>query len=130
MLLKHCWPGIAWSLFILIITLLPGKAIPDVGVWNADKYVHFFIFGLLVILSAHGLTKSNLIKNKIPKPLLVAVVYSFVLGILIEVLQLFVPGRNFSFLDVVANSIGVALGYLIFVRFKNSIHKLMEKFHA
>lgn len=129
MLFRFCWPAIAWSLFILIITLIPGKAIPDVGDWNADKYVHFLVFGILVILSAHGLTKTNSVRNYLSKPVLISVVYSFILGVLIEVLQQFVPGRTFSYLDVVANSIGVGLGYFLFIRFQKSIDALMKRFY-
>jgi VanZ family protein len=94
-----------------VLTLIPGSAVPDVGFFQADKIVHFFIFGILMILASYGLKKYKAAYQKPENPLVFALVYSLFFGVLIEVIQQFVPGRSFSIADIVANSIGVALGY-------------------
>ena len=112
------WPAFAWSLIVLVLTLIPGEAVPDVGIFQIDKVVHFFIFGVLMVLSCYGLHRLFVLKGFPSRPLLIAGVYSVAFGMMIEVIQRFVPGRNFSFLDVVANTIGVGIGYLIFTFLK------------
>jgi VanZ family protein len=108
------WPAFAWSLIVLVLTLIPGEAVPDVGIFQIDKVVHFFIFGLLMILTCYGLHKVSALKGFPSNPLLTAGIYSIFFGMMIEIIQRYVPGRNFSIVDVIANTIGVGIGYLIF----------------
>jgi VanZ family protein len=35
-------------------------------------------------------------------------------GLLIEVIQYFIPNREFSFYDLVANLVGIAFGYILY----------------
>lgn len=114
MLIRYTWPALVWSLVILIATLIPGKAIPEVGFFQIDKVVHFFIFGVLMFLSCYALKKTNEYTGKPLHFIRIAGIYSLALGIIIELIQQYVPGRGPSVADVVANSIGVALGYAIF----------------
>jgi VanZ family protein len=114
MRIKYLWPAIGWSLIILVLTLTPGEKLPEVGIFQIDKFVHFFVFGLLMILSSYGLKKIFTTTHFRANPVLVGSLYSIGLGITVEILQLFVPNRSFSLADIVANTIGVGLGYLIF----------------
>jgi VanZ family protein len=111
MFTRYTWPAIVWSLVILIATLIPGKAIPKVGFFQIDKVVHFFIFGILMFLSCYALKKTHDYTGKPVRFIRIALLYSLALGIVIELIQQYVPGRGPSVADVVANSIGVALGY-------------------
>lgn len=72
------------------------------GLW--DKSNHFFAFFVLYILL--GLAYSNL---KIWQKVFLLVL----LGFQIEIFQYFIPGRFFSLLDVVADSIGIFIGFCI-----------------
>jgi VanZ family protein len=103
-----------WSLVILIATLIPGKTIPKVGFFQIDKVVHFFIFGVLMFLSCYALKKTYEYTGRPFRYIRIALIYSLALGVIIELIQQYVPGRGPSVADVVANSIGVALGYGIF----------------
>ena len=114
MILRYLWPAILWSVVVLILTLLPGEKLPDVPIFGIDKIVHFFIFGLLMILSAFGLYKISRQENSIQSPVLISLLYSVLFGIMIEVIQQYVPNRSFSVYDIIANVIGVGLGYLTF----------------
>jgi VanZ family protein len=118
-MIKYLWPAIVWSLTVVVLTLIPGEQIPNVPIFGIDKLVHVFIFGLMMTLTAAGLYKSSLYTS-IKKPILIAVVYSLGFGIIIEFIQPFIPGRSFSLFDILANVMGVALGYgvYLFVRRK------------
>jgi VanZ family protein len=115
MLFRYSWPALIWSVVVLVLTLIPGSAIPEVGIFQVDKLVHFFIFGVLMILSSYALYKKSEIQGRPLNPLLITAIYSVSFGITIEFIQKFVPGRSFSLADMVANSIGVGLGYIVFV---------------
>lgn len=113
-MIKYLWPAITWSIIVLVLTLIPGEELPNVPVFGIDKIVHVGIFGLLMLLSAAGLYKSSQL-NSIRKPGLLALIYSVSFGVIIELIQPFVPGRSFSYFDILANTIGVALGYMTYV---------------
>lgn len=114
MLIRYLWPAAAWSLIILLLTLSPGEKLPKVDIFQIDKVVHFFVFGVLMVLSSYGLKKIFVLKDVPSSPEMIAGAYCFGLGIIVEILQLFVPNRSLSAIDIIANSIGVGLGYLVF----------------
>lgn len=72
------------------------------GFW--DKQNHFIAFFVLYILLSAAYKHFSL-QKKIT--LLVFV------GVQIEVMQYFIPGRFFSLLDILADSIGIAIGFAI-----------------
>jgi VanZ family protein len=118
---KYLWPALVWSLVILLLTLTPGEKLPEVGIFQIDKLVHFFVFALLMFLAAYGLKKVFLVRSINASAILVSAIYSCALGVSVEILQLFVPNRSFSWADIIANTIGTGIGYFVFnyVRQKN-----------
>jgi VanZ family protein len=96
------------------LTLMPGSAVPDVDIVNIDKLVHFFIFGLQMVLTCYALSKHHVLTGRPTKPLFWAFVLSIIFGCMIELIQPYVPGRSFSIVDMIANAIGVVLGYVLF----------------
>jgi VanZ family protein len=113
-MIKYLWPAIVWSITAVALTLIPGEQIPNVPVFGIDKVVHICIFGLMMTLTAVGLYKSSLYVS-IRKPILIAVFYSLAFGITIEFIQPYIPGRSFSLFDILANVIGVGLGYGLYL---------------
>ena len=114
MLIRFLWPTLVWTLFILILTLIPGSSLPSVSFFQIDKLVHIFFFSVLMILSSYSFNRLKGNRHFQLNYLLVAFLYCMCLGVLIEVLQLLVPGRDFSLADIIANMIGAAIGYLIY----------------
>jgi VanZ family protein len=114
MFLKYNLFGISWSVLILILTLLPGSDMPKTDLLSFDKIAHLGIFSVLVILLIIGFKKQydfRFLKTNAEKAALgLALIY----GVVIEVLQIFVPGRGFEWFDVLANAMGIGLGYGIF----------------
>lgn len=72
------------------------------GFW--DKQNHFLAFFVLYVLLSESYTRFSVRKKGF---LLVLV------GIQIEITQYFIPGRFFSLLDILADSIGIAIGFAI-----------------
>lgn len=87
---------------IIVVSSLPGEDIPEVGFEFADKLAHFLeylVLGVLLILAFKG-----------KKMLLWAGVF----GVIDELHQFFIPGRECSPADLAMNLIGVAVSPLVF----------------
>jgi len=115
MVFRFLWPSVLWSIFIFVLSLLPGEELPAVDIFQIDKLVHFFFFSVLMILTSYGIYKTSYFPKDSRHPAVIGCAYSLTLGILIEIGQLYVPGRSFSYADMLANSIGAGIGYLFFV---------------
>ncbi|ALV61829.1 hypothetical protein ADU37_CDS01300 [Thermococcus sp. 2319x1] len=79
-------------LIVLIYANLSPK-VPSAGIAGGDKIAHFFEFLFLGLIS----------ENK----------FYIVFPVILESLQVFVPGRSFSFMDMAANLMGFGAGYLL-----------------
>lgn len=92
---------------ITILSLVPPKS--GVEMANNDKLYHF---------AAYAILSFNFCFILIQKlHFLVGIFLLIFYGILIEFFQGFVPGRNPSFYDALANSVGVLIGFLLFKLF-------------
>lgn len=104
---------ILWALFLLLITLTPGNAMPTTGNFNvphSDKVVHFVGFGILAFLMSRGFKKQYSkiwLRNHY---ILCSLVLAISFGIIIEIFQLYIPDRSFDLFDIVANTTGVLAG--------------------
>ena len=107
-----------WLLLILLLTLTPGSSIPEANLWEEllsfDKVVHFLIFSILTLLMIIGFTKqytyAYLRKHAVAASLVISIGY----GLIIELVQIPIPGRYMEAMDIIANSIGCFIGYAIF----------------
>jgi VanZ family protein len=119
MFLKYNLITFLWAIFLLLITLTPGKAMPATGHWDlphADKVVHFVGFGVLAFLMMRGFNKQNKYNWLRKESILSSLLLTISFGIIIEILQIFVPERSFDLLDIVANTTGAltGLGFYLF----------------
>jgi VanZ family protein len=89
---------------IAILSLLPPKSIEKIG--EHDKINHFIAYAVLSLNV--GLFVKKLKSYLFYLPLLIGY------GLLLEYFQGFVPGRQPSWLDVLANSIGVGIGFMLY----------------
>ncbi len=101
-------------LFHIVITalmLMPSAEIGYIDISQLDKLIHAGIYVCLFILWA-----SVTIKREASKPSIFWVAIAlFIYGIVIEVLQeKWIVTRTFDFWDIVANSVGIVIGYIVF----------------
>ncbi len=106
-LLQAAW--IAAIGIALLATLLPmAEQTPRLA--HADKVFHcgyFLLLGILAVLS-----------QRQPRAARYAALGMIGLGVLIELIQWFLPWRSFEWLDMLADSVGVALGYAVAKRLR------------
>ncbi len=86
---------------VVYFSLLPQAEFP-VDFWNADKVYHCAAYAWLAVLPMIGFLIRRLAVS--------AALAMIILGALLEIGQYYIPGRAFSLLDIMANSLGVLLG--------------------
>lgn len=112
--IKTFLPAIVWWIISLALFTMPGSAIPNAGwfeIFQVDKWVHIFLFFVMVFLFYRPLLKHHVEVGKhrwqITIPLL-AVLY----GIVIEILQhSVIPNRSFDTWDIAADAVGCLLAW-------------------
>ncbi|MBC6996445.1 VanZ family protein [Neolewinella lacunae] len=113
----------AYACFVLVISLLPGAALPVVPDWNLlfspDKIAHFGVYAIFALLLSAIFTERRKLWG-----LIAAIGLAGTFGGLMEVLQGTVTaGRSFDPVDMVANLLGAAFGgicYLVLQRITTS----------
>lgn len=96
-------------------TLVPGSATNFVYFSYIDKILHGSLYCILMFLIIVGFTKQYTIQyvRFNPKRVAFAVVNGY--GLLLEIIQIFIPGRTFDFEDLIANASGTVAGFLLFL---------------
>jgi VanZ family protein len=92
----------SYTLLLIYLSLRPIP--PEIGnLFNyQDKLMHLTAYSIL----------STLYQLSLPKRYL-AITLAVLLGVLLEIAQSFTTYRSFELLDIVANTLGVGLGFLL-----------------
>jgi VanZ family protein len=95
---------ILWLVIVLILSVvpLPENIIPSLPI---DKIVHFVLYGVTAVMLYRILRTRRSAKRSV----LYSIVVSAFYGVLLEVIQFFLPYRSFSTGDMVANTLGAAV---------------------
>lgn len=127
---KKFLPGIAWFFIVGILTLMPGKDVPEVGWLNIphlDKLVHVVMFGGLTLFFSLPFLKSTFPQHRKITIFIRISLCMILWGLIIEIIQkLFIPGRGFEWLDVIADTVGVVIAYWLCIKLVKS-QKLQDK---
>ncbi len=94
-------PVVMWALLILLFSIVPVSQTQTSGFFTIDKLGHLFFYFMFTFMLLH-IEFNNYKSAGIP------IIY----GILIEVLQLFISYRTFSFVDIIFNTIGASLSII------------------
>lgn len=111
---KYLIGALLWALLILVLTLTPGKAVPDIGLFDYDKLGHAGIFMIQSYLLIKGLYERDARKNRVSKYVWSGSVTAVFYGFAIEYAQSFIPDRGMEFYDAIANIIGSFFGVTLF----------------
>lgn len=105
--------SIAITILITVLSLIKTHPKPIIEISNLDKVQHAFAYMVLTI----SWLVSRDVKFK-ATPYSLILIACLVFGIIIEVLQgRLTTYRTASVLDIIANSLGIALGFMIFKAF-------------
>ncbi|WP_332919844.1 VanZ family protein [Persicobacter psychrovividus] len=103
-------------IIILFMTLLPSQSLPQGVDWyiSFDKFAHITIFAVLSWLMTHGSHKQHTFQTMRKYPRAWTISCCISLGVIIEILQTTVSNRQFELLDILADTIGVFIGLVVF----------------
>ena len=106
------------TLLILIGVLMPGGSVPNPGVPELDKLVHF---GMFTVLTVCFYFEDSTYKKKLPRFIAVLIGMSL-FALLTEIMQIFADARSFDLRDLAADILGIWIGSLLFKGFRKK-HK-------
>jgi len=108
--------SITFFSLILLGCLVPGSTLPASNAKNLDKVVHILLFFMFSFSAIIGFIK----QSQFPRLHFDAVKYvigiSVFLTVSTEVIQhFFIPRRTFDVFDIVADLVGIAIGFGLFL---------------
>jgi VanZ family protein len=102
---------VVWVGFVEVLTSLPGSALPTVAVpFRIDWVAHFCLYGVLGLLLARAARVSGWAWQRLA---LVALAIS-AFGVLDELHQLWIPGRDAEVMDWLMDTTGSVTGIVTF----------------
>ena len=108
----YSWlPTTVWGGMILLASIVPYNIGITLTIGWFDKLVHFFEYAVLAMLISRGIFRTTSLKAS--RNILFTLISAGVYGIVLELIQQFVPGRDASIHDVGANMVGVVFGIII-----------------
>ena len=123
--------GLGRKIFFLILLIIYSIMIfifssrPEVGVeqyfYGQDKVMHFVVYGIHTFLCLAVLSDKVLLLKLFHYFL--ALVFSVSYGIFNEIYQYFIPEREFSLGDILANSLGIITFLFLVYIFQNKKRK-------
>jgi len=109
-----------WLLLITTLLCIPGSKLPKIGwqdkIWF-DKWIHIFLFMVLVILWSKAYSHKKNIQDSSRKIFFQIMIVGCLYGILMELVQkYFIPFRSFDLGDIIADAIGCVAGYFFSIK--------------
>lgn len=102
------WPVIySYTLFILISSLIQIDIPEELLFPFYDKLLHILNYMVLAFIIVNTVTLKTKGQDRI-----FALAYAFILGLIVEIIQFFLPYRTFDAMDMLCNFIGGFLGGL------------------
>jgi len=120
--------ALIWTGTVAYLCLVQSNDLPRISIPNFDKCVHTFFHFVFTFVWFLFFSKQLKI-DSILKPLLYSLLFSFLFGVTIELIQQFeTTTRSGDVLDVVANLIGATLAVFAVILFnKYNILKIILK---
>jgi VanZ family protein len=104
--------AISWTLIILYLCLDDAPNVPNFNFPNKDKLVHFIFYFVFVFIWSKSIIHKDL------KKVLLILGFAIFLGCTIEVLQEnFTLHRSFDWYDILANTIGAMVSFILVIKF-------------
>ena len=110
--------SIAWGgvIVYLLIIYSPKFGLPTSFPF-LDKVVHFILFFIQSIFITNTIYEYRNRNNRIL--LIVSIIFLLLLGVIIEIQQIYLPYRTFEIMDLISNFVGVFSGSFFIIYFRN-----------
>lgn len=115
-ILRFFWPSLLWLAIITFLSTKGGIQLPHFDLIGTDKLGHAFFYGVQVLLFIRGLRQMRLSQGQIitKQQAFWAFGLCVAYGVLMEFVQYkFFPGRFYEVDDMLANSIGAGIGWML-----------------
>ena len=120
---KNIFPivfAVIWLLLVTTLLCIPGTKLPKITwqdkIW-LDKWVHIFLFIVLVILWSKAYSHKKNTHSSSRRIFLQIMITGIVYGIAMEIVQkYFIPFRSFDLGDIIADAIGCVVGYFFAIK--------------
>jgi len=112
--------AVLWLLLVTSLLCTPGAKLPKITwgdkIWF-DKWVHIFLFMILVILWSKAYSHKKNIQNDSRKIFFQIMILGIFYGVAMEIVQkYFIPFRSFDLMDIIADGIGCVAGYFFAIK--------------
>lgn len=111
------WKTITWTVFMLVLFLIPSQDIPGSReIPNLDKVVHVAFFMIFTFLFMRDLMKIRGLKSILPVYIITTILVVLFIAIMIELLQDNMNlGRDGDINDILYDLAGFILGMLLLI---------------
>jgi len=112
-IIGRSWTALAWSTIIFILLVLPGRSLPESGMlgkYHLDKFVHAFLFGAFVYLWFAWYRTASRSNSQLIRAAVILFVVGALYGTGMEFYQEYFTTREFETGDIIADSLGAAIG--------------------
>ena len=111
------WKTVAWTVFMLVLFLIPSQDIPGSReIPNLDKVVHVTFFMVFTFLFLRDLLKIRGLKSILPVHIITTILVVLFFAVMIELLQDNMNlGRDGDINDILYDLAGFILGMLLLI---------------
>ncbi|HNV93421.1 MAG TPA: VanZ family protein [Candidatus Cloacimonas sp.] len=109
---RTIYPTLFWLIIIWILSSIPSQDLPSVNIVGFDKLQHLGVYAVLGCLIGYWLR----FKNWDIKKIVLIYLGLIVLAGIDEYHQRYIPGRDVSIYDFLANASGLIIGFLLYLR--------------
>jgi VanZ family protein len=107
-------PLVAWLLVIHNLSATPSTEMPTIDIPHADKIFHVVEYFVLGILLIRAFDKSGF-NVSLAKLTVLAIIIALCYGVLDELYQRSIPGRECDIFDFIADSAGAIIGIFLYM---------------
>lgn len=105
---------VLWAGAILVVSIWPANKMPDISLKFSDKMGHLVAYAILSILAILYTKLSGRMSNRTGHWFIITLLVTVLYGSLLEIIQGAMSiGRNFEFLDIMADAAGSFIGLTI-----------------
>ncbi|MBI4535110.1 MAG: VanZ family protein [Ignavibacteriae bacterium] len=103
---RYQLPVLLWALIIFVTSSIPSDELPKLDIFRFDKLIHSVVFFVFCALTHRAIRFQDKLPRLAKHQLVFSVVITVIYGLLDEIHQYFVPGRQSSVIDLSADALG------------------------